>query len=250
MRHILAARHKLARGADICVLPQLHRLELFKVQTGRVGSTFCVWNCPRKDEVGTPKAAPAGPLNFYYHGNVSPPRLPLTVIQALARASTQARLTIVGYETVGSQGYAQKLLAVSEQLGLGDRVRYRGAMQRQSCLAMASEADVGLSLMPMSDTDPNLSSMVGASNKAFDYLARGMALLVSDLPDWRDAYVNAGMALACDPSDVESLCSAIVWCEHNRDKLRLMGERGSEKIIEQWNYESQFAPVTAQLETA
>jgi hypothetical protein len=49
--------------------------------------------------------------------------------------------------------------------------------------------------MPKVSEDINMQAMVGASDKAFDYLACGLALLVSDLPDWRAIYVEAGYGL-------------------------------------------------------
>ena len=35
----------------------------------------------------------------------------------------------------------------------------------------------------------------------FDYMAAGLALLVSDLADWREMFVARGFARACDPAD-------------------------------------------------
>ena len=47
--------------------------------------------------------------------------------------------------------------------------------------------------------------MTGASNKAFDYMAVALAVLVTDRQDWRQMYVEPGFGLACDPTDVESV---------------------------------------------
>lgn len=243
------ARNGLGRSADVCVLPQAQRMAAFLAETGRQGPTSCVWNCPRIDEIAPPRVAsgPERPLNFYYHGSLNRERLPLAVLDALAEASPSATLTVIGYETVGSVGYLDELRDRGAVLALGDRVRLLGALSRSQLMPYARQADVGLSLMPMQACDQNLASMIGASNKPFDYLASGMALLVTDLPEWRDLYVAPGYALACDPREVHSLKRAMAWCCDNPDRVRAMGEAGRQRIAKDWTYERQFAEVKRHL---
>lgn len=248
MDGVLAARLTLAREAEICLLPQEQRLRFFEAATRRKEAALCVWNCPRREEVGLPKARPTGPLELYYHGSLNEKRLPLTVIEALSRASTSARLTVVGYETAGHRGYMESVLALSRELGLGDRVRYLGVLPRRDCLHTASAADVGLAFMPMTDRSANLSHMVGASNKPFDYLARGLMLIVSDSADWREMFVATGLGHSCDPGDADKIAQLIRWCEANREAVHAMGRRGQERVAGFWNYETQFEPVRDRLE--
>jgi glycosyltransferase involved in cell wall biosynthesis len=85
--------------------------------------------------------------------------------------------------------------------------------------------------------------MTGASNKPFDYLACGLPVLVSDLPDWVAMFVAPGYGLACNPSDPDGLAANIAWFETHRDRGRAMGRAGYERIERDWNYEAQFAPV-------
>ncbi len=58
--------------------------------------------------------------------------------------------------------------------------------------------------MPPRSDNINEQAMAGVS-KAIDYLACGLALLVSDLLDWKELVVAPGYALACDPRDPESI---------------------------------------------
>ena len=103
--------------------------------------------------------------------------------------------------------------------------------------------------MPRQSLDDNEQAMTGASNKPFDYLASGLALLVSDLPDWRTMFVDNGYALAVDPTDPASIATAVSWLLEHPDELRAMGERGRQRILCEWNYEKQFAPVLQQFAT-
>jgi glycosyltransferase involved in cell wall biosynthesis len=97
--------------------------------------------------------------------------------------------------------------------------------------------------MPTTSDDVNMAHMTGASNKAFDYLACGMALLVSDLEDWRSVYIDEGYGLACDPTNPDSIVCAVNWFLCNREEMRSMGRRGRARTMSEWNYETQFAPV-------
>jgi spore maturation protein CgeB len=97
--------------------------------------------------------------------------------------------------------------------------------------------------MPMSSADPNMGSMAGASNKPFDYLSCGLALVVSDLPEWTEMFVKPGYGLACDPSSPESLARVLGMLASQPETARTMGELGRRRVIEEWNYEHQFRPV-------
>jgi glycosyltransferase involved in cell wall biosynthesis len=97
--------------------------------------------------------------------------------------------------------------------------------------------------MPKESEDINFVQMTGASNKAFDYLACGLALLVSDLPDWRGLYVAPGYGLACDPEDPETIAAALRWFLDHPEERQAMGEAGRQRILKEWNYETQFRPV-------
>ncbi len=247
---IRAARQKFAGSADVCILPQQYRLQEFLSETGRVKPSFCVWNCPSIGDVAEPRTDPVGmrmPVRFYYHGSLNSERLPMSVLEALLRAGEQAHLTIVGYETVGSIGYMSNMLQRAAELGLAGRVRYLGPLSRRELLLEAGNADVGLAFMPPSSNDINMAHMAGASNKPFDYLARGQMLLVSDLADWRDMFVVPGFARACNPYDTTELTNAMSWCIEHPEMIREMGEAGRRRILSEWNYERCFAPVLAQL---
>jgi glycosyltransferase involved in cell wall biosynthesis len=114
-------------------------------------------------------------------------------------------------------------------------------------MAVCRTNDVGLAFMPKNSADVNEQTMSGASNKAFDYLACGLALLVSDLPEWRTMYVDTGVGLTCDPDDPESIAAALQWFIEHPVEMRAMGERGRQRILSEWNYEHEFDPVVGML---
>ena len=246
---IMAARRTMSRSADICILPQQQRMERFLATTGRKGPSFVVPNVPERREIARARTAPLGPLTFYYHGTLNHLRLPFAVLEGLAAGSPAARFTFAGYETAGSVGFVQAFLSRAASLGIADRVRHLGPLpSRADLLRAADGADMGLALMPPVSDDINLVHMVGASNKPFDYLARGLALCVSDLPDWKAMFVDPGMALSVDPTSAAGFRDLVAWCDANRGAVRAMGERGRLRIEQDWNYERQFEAVLERIE--
>jgi glycosyltransferase involved in cell wall biosynthesis len=242
------ARRCVARRADVCILPNESRAESF-VKVNPSAKVRVVWNCPLTSEVASAEFGRQDPCtNLYFHGNISSVLLPITIIESLKQVPAEVSLSIVGYETIGSAGYVTSLKERARELGVSHRFSYLGAMPREYLMKACSGADIGLVLIPLTTPDPNLGALVGASNKAFEYLACGLALLVPDLPDWRKTFVDAGYGLACDPSDPSSIASAVRWfCEHP-EETREMGLRGRERILSEWNYERVFQPVLEMLQ--
>lgn len=247
IRACLWARRKMAQRADLCIVPNTQRAGRFAREV-RAARVYCVWNCPMPEEVTPPSPARVhGSVAVLYHGNIAPTRLPAATLRAIALLPETVTLRIVGYEAKGYPGYVHQLMALATELGLDGRVEYVGAVSRSELIRWGSGCDVGLALMPMRTDDPNLRDMVGASNKPFDYLAWGLALLVSDLPEWRRVYVDAGYGLACDPEDPASIAAALRWFLEHPAERQAMGEGGRQRILTQWNYERQFAPVVSYL---
>jgi len=210
---------------------------------------ICVWNCPSHDEAIVQQEKSTGDLILFYHGSIVADRLPVSVIYALADLPSSVRLRIAGYETVGHPGYVRELEDFADSRELGSRFEYLGSLSRQALLPETRKAHVGLALMPVKAMDLNLQAMTGASNKPFEYMACGLALLVSDLPDWNAMFVDPGYGRSCNPSDPESIAAAVRWFIENPLKTRNMGERGRKQVLGEWNYEKQFEPVLRRLES-
>jgi glycosyltransferase involved in cell wall biosynthesis len=245
---ISRARRWLVRRADVVIVPNAARAIRLQSRASTARPVHVVWNCPTRDEVHEQDPVHEGRLRVLYHGSINEARLPVAVVEALAIVPT-AELHVIGYETTGTTAYLDRLREIAEQRGISDRLTFIGTMPRHDVLDACAQADVGLVFMSHEiGDDINQAMMVGASNKAFDYLACGVPFLVVDSPEWRDSFVSAGYAIACDASDAQSIAAALQWCATHRDAARAMGERGRTRVLEDWNYESQFAPVQAILE--
>ena len=249
-RLLLWTRQRVGRDADLVVLPNPRRLALFNQLVGRTGPSLCVYNCPRQSEVlpARPPAGADGILRLAFHGSINLDRLPLALLAAMSRFPGRVHLSVIGYETVGSKGYMAQFLYAADRLGLAGQVVFMGVTaNRRELLAQAATCDVGLAFMPVQGGDVNMANMAGASNKPFDYLACGLALLVSARPEWEEMFVHPGLGLACLPDDADSLAVQLGWFLDHPVATREMGERGRQRILAEWNYETQFAPVLCQL---
>jgi glycosyltransferase involved in cell wall biosynthesis len=247
MRFVLWTRRSLSIRAALCILPNEQRAKRFAEEIGNGVHVDCVWNCPTRKEVSEARPPLNGALRVLYHGSIVPARLPTTVLTALAMLPEHVHLRVVGYETIGHKGYVRQLQELAAQLGITDRVEFLGPVPRGELLTLCRQCDVGLSLMPRQSLDHNEQTMTGASNKPFDYLACGLALLVPDLSDWRALFVDGGYALPVDPADPASMATAVRWLLERPTELRAMGERGRQRILREWNYEQQFAPILQRL---
>ena len=247
LRLVHAMRRRLARVAAACVVPQKERLSRF-VADLKPRHAMCVWNCPRLAEVSGPKTRrSAGTLKVLYHGSIVPERVPESLVRALVECPPGVSLTVIGYETIGAQGYIDHLVSLSRQMNCAERFHVRAAVSRFELWRHVREHDVGCGFVPRGSGDANLSAMIGASNKVYDYLAAGLALMTSRLPDWEAEYTAYGRP--ADPNDPKDVAAAWNWFLERPDETRSFGEAGRRRILDDWNYERQFEPIRSLLGT-
>lgn len=245
-RLLTRTRNFLARRATLCVLPNDTRAEEFSRAVGSA-RVLRVMNCPSANEVrglSRSDALAMDKLQLYYHGSIVPDRVPLALLDSMRLLPDSVHLVVVGYQTIGCRGYLKDLKAGVVARGLETRVTLVGPVSpRNELLKLCSRHDLGLALLPMQTEDPNVRASAGASNKVFEYLACGLPVLVSDLPDHQRLFVDAGFAKPCNPDSAESIANAIRWFLLHRPEAAAMGDRGRRRVLDDWNYETQFQPV-------
>ena len=229
------SRFLATRASDAIVFPNAQRADIAQKSIGYDPAKLSViWNLPRLNELPAEHSPSGNPANIYYHGNISPSRVPENFFAAASSMSDQLRVSIVGYEAPSAKGYMSYLL---DKWGQRLSITYSGSTSRASLLGAASEADIGLNSLPMNSTDFNTIHMLGASVKTFDYMACGLPLLVSDLPGWRDMFVEPGYGLACNPLSIDSIETALRTLVASPELRVEMGRRARTRICEEWNYE-------------
>ena len=246
MRMVGLTRRQLAHRVDLCVLPNEQRAQHFAWETEVPASNVqCVWNCPARCEAveRSTSREEENEIRVLYHGSLNTKLLPFSVLDALTQLPDHVRLEVVGYETIGSQGYLRRLADHATRRDVRHRLSIREALPRPELMDHARTCHIGLSIMPMRSDSLNMRYMAGASNKPFGYLASGLPLVVSDLSDWREMYVEPGYGLACDPRDPDSIAEVLRFYVENPKQRRQMGKAGRQRILSEWNYEKQFCSI-------
>lgn len=229
----------VANRAFSNLLPNQDRADHFARETRTSRPVELLWNVPRKREAEIiPQKAPA--FTLFYHGSIVPVRLPLTLVHALSQLPSEIELAIAGYETIGSRGYLNQFKDLSLKLGVSSRIKFLGSFSYHQLLPICRKAHVGISFMPEKTDDINERFMVGASIKAFDYMACGVPLLVTNLPDWIETYVSPNYGLSCNPQDVASIVEKVKWFFEHPIERSKMAEKARIKILEDWNYEKKM----------
>lgn len=245
---VLRTRHKVGRCADVVILPNKQRLDAFIQTVCRHGKSFCVWNCPGEEEVPAllSSRSTKGALKVLYHGSIVPDRFGAYVLEAIAACGRDVRVRLMGYMPAGHLDFVEKLTAKAKELGVVDRFEYLGSIPRRADLMrLGSECHVGLCILRINEGDINMQHMAGASNKPFDYLSQGMCLIVPPDHEWERIYVETGFAKICPINNVARLAEVFRWMADHREEIAEMGVRGHQFVIDEWNYEKQFAPVLA-----
>lgn len=238
------ARRSLARAANLCVLPHHRRAELFVEELSPIRKLLVVPNFPRRDEITTKHSRNSREMFVvYYHGNIAPIFVPLSLLEALASLPSRAHLKIIGYETIGNRGYVARMKQEAARVGVLDRCEFLDAMPRYELLSHCMGADVGLGLTPLHSESVNDRFKAGASVKVFDYLACAVPVLVSEASEWLDLCVKPNFGLACDPRRPDSIAEKLRWFMEHPIERRTMGLSGQSRIRDSWNYESAFSPV-------
>ena len=237
------ARARILARATCLVAPSAGRAELVAEEAKRA-LVHVVHNCPRREDIRPNQAPLDGPLRLVYQGTIVRQRLPMELAEALARLRGAVTLTLAGYEPAGAAGHADALIARVAALGAPGVITHVGLItERAELMDFCARGHAGLALVPMVEGDVNMRTMAGASNKVFDYLACGLPVLVPDAQDWNAMFVAPGFARAVNPHDANSLVEALSWFAQHREQARAMGAAGQRRVMERWNYESQFAPV-------
>lgn len=102
-------------------------------------------------------------------------------------------------------GYEARLRAVIRECGIEDRVTLLASVPLQRLLASTAEADVGVTLLQ--DTCEN--HRLALPNKLFEYIAAGVPVVASALPETERLVAAYGVGWCVAPDDPEALAAVL-----------------------------------------
>lgn len=99
---------------------------------------------------------------------------------------------------LGADGaYAERLRALAVELDVGGRTHFHPPVALAELLSYTTQADVGVSLLQDSCENHRLA----LPNKLFEYLAAGLPVVVSDLPEMRRLVIERQVGWVTDSGD-------------------------------------------------
>lgn len=140
----------------------------------------------------------------------------------------QARLVFMGY---GAGQPALEALAAASPAA--DRIEFRPPVPPGDVPRAAAEASVGVTLL----ADSCLNHRYALPNKLFEYLAAGVPVVASDLPEMRSVLESTGAGRCVDPADIRELAAALRHVCDNQSTYRAHARAAAEQF--NWENESQ-----------
>jgi glycosyltransferase involved in cell wall biosynthesis len=242
-----------ARSAALVVFPQAERARRFADEAELREPPMIVPNCPPADWLESAPPAPPAIAEAcrrfdrlaVYQGGLSRDLGIGALIDSLPHWRAGDGLLLVGNnETSEARALADRARA----LGVADRMVWSGALPHRALPSVTRMARAGL--LVTAGENFNLVHLAGASNKIFEYLACGLAVLAPRTPGFAELIERPGHGELCDDASPRALAAQIARLLDDDPARVEMRRRNAAAFRERWHYEAQFAPVAARLESA
>ena len=172
----------------------------------------------------------AGPLVLYLGGLMGGRGLE-QLVDALGMAGS-AQLVLLG------EGHLASMLPDrAAGVGAADRLHVLAPVSPDDVIAYASSADIGVSPIVPSC----LNYRYSLPNKLFQYMAAGIPVVASDLPQVREVVEGARCGLVVDTTRPEAIAGAIERLAAEPDASYAMGRRGREAVEDRYNWSAAAA---------
>jgi glycosyltransferase involved in cell wall biosynthesis len=131
--------------------------------------------------------------------------------------------TDVAFTLMGGGDSFDDVVALRDELGLGEYVEFTGRVPDETVRAVMSTADLGLSPDPK-----NPLNDVSTMNKTMEYMAFELPVVAFDLVETKVSAEDA--AVYVEPNDVQQYGEAIVDLLDDEVRRRRMGKLGRERV--------------------
>jgi glycosyltransferase involved in cell wall biosynthesis len=128
-----------------------------------------------------------------------------TLVRAVAALDGSARDAHLVFLGAGDDAYARSLRGLADDSGLGDRVHFIPPVPLDELLGYTAGADVGVSLLEPTCTNHRLA----LPNKVFEYVAAGLPIVVSALPEVESLVRRYDIGWTVDPTDPQDVSEGL-----------------------------------------
>lgn len=239
--------HLFARTADLVIVPDAERGEVMSKELRLKCAPLVVANTPLLQGRATGQVLHAALARqgrrfervVLRQGRIGPGHAIEATLYSIPQwARCEWGFVVMG---IGEAAYLESLMKLARELGIETQFAILPPVSYDRVLEFTPGADVGHALYE--PIHLNNMYITTASNKAMEYMATGLPLLVSDRPALRAFVEKYGCGLAVDEDAPEAIATAVNALLGDPDLAVRMGAAGAKAFEEEFHYEHQFAPV-------
>jgi glycosyltransferase involved in cell wall biosynthesis len=154
------------------------------------------------------------------------------VVRAADEIVKRLGRTDIAFTLIGGGDCFDEVVALRDELGLGDHVEFTGRVPDETVERVMSSADVGLSPDPK-----NPLNDVSTMNKTMEYMAYELPVVAFDLQETRVSAADA--AVYVEPNDVEKYARAIVDLVDDEPRRRQMAAVARRRVEQELAWKHQ-----------
>ena len=126
----------------------------------------------------------------------------------------------------------QKFRFECQKLRGWENTKYLGVVEPDEIYKYLCISDIGIiTFLPY----PNHLNTL--ATKPFEYMQAGLPLIMSNFPYWKTFFGD--LSLYVDPYDSSDIISKINYLIYNPNIMKIMGEEGRKKVLEEYNWENE-----------
>jgi len=167
-----------------------------------------------------------GVTTLIYAGGLTQIRGIREIIDSLTLTSIPVVLKLIG--KFDDEAYEQECKASPGW----QYVEYKGFMSLMDVYREVATSDIGVAMLY-----PIRNYLTSLPVKAFEYMAFGLPMIVSDFPFWKEMF--KGCAVFADPMKSESIAAEISKLVENKELRMRLGDMGLRRVKEELNWETE-----------
>ena len=158
------------------------------------------------------------------------------LLEAVARANANVQLVLQGFINEEQKVLLDKYI---KRLSLQGKVILKPAAHPYEIISSLTNYDIGLIGELAEEDNQRLTS----SNKLFDYLHAGLAVIAPDLPGLNETIKESGIGLTYNVAEIDSLAQAIESLASDKQLLFEYKQKAYKTAAEELNWEKDYSVV-------
>ena len=115
-------------------------------------------------------------------------------------------------------------------------IDYKGYIPWTEVIKIYSISDVGLMVY---QPTPALTYFTLGSNKLFEYMLAGLAIIASNFPNLKKPIETNKCGICVDSTNPREIAEAMKYLIEHKEEARKMGENGRKAVLERYNWEKE-----------